>query len=325
MTTPVRIKRLLKDHLDELRECELRTFQWYLVNNEIEGCRPIPPAQLEGATTVQTVDKLVQVYGEEGAVEATLDIFIAMRCFNLESQLRQVHRVRNPPINFALKSLIEAYIARNQVDPSGGHRSDSESHQMTLKEKQEDFENIRQFCESSIQSHNTEESIKKDFQEFRHFLEREEEDRLTVLKKEETEKIRMMQKITEMSRVTYTLCDISSGCTARSTRASRDTNRCSQTCGKPSGPSLEEDEEHHKHAPVDMDLNSASPQPCVSDDVTMPSVTHTRQKNPENPKPASSQPRQDVQNKDDENDDQEQTDHTFKFSALLRHKDMILY
>lgn len=63
------------------------------------------------------------------------------------------------------------------------------------------------YCDPQTQSRHTEKMIKDDFETLCLFLKREEETRIAALRKEETQKIRMMQLITEMSRNTYSLSD----------------------------------------------------------------------------------------------------------------------
>lgn len=89
MAEPPQKKKILKDHLDDLTEVELQTFRWFLAYTEKEGCRPIHRSQLQGATTERTVDMMVQVYGEDGAVETTLDILMRMNQNDLVVRLAQ--------------------------------------------------------------------------------------------------------------------------------------------------------------------------------------------------------------------------------------------
>lgn len=72
---PVRTEKVLKEHLDELTENELRSFQWYVTNHQGD-CKRIPKCELENATREETVDKLKRFYGENGAVEITVDILM---------------------------------------------------------------------------------------------------------------------------------------------------------------------------------------------------------------------------------------------------------
>ncbi|XP_017538120.1 NACHT, LRR and PYD domains-containing protein 3-like isoform X1 [Pygocentrus nattereri] len=66
----VKITELLLLTLQNLLEEDLRLFQWFLVNG-VEGFTHIPRAQLEKASRHDTVDKMVQSYGDKGAVEIT--------------------------------------------------------------------------------------------------------------------------------------------------------------------------------------------------------------------------------------------------------------
>ncbi|XP_047464166.1 E3 ubiquitin-protein ligase TRIM35-like isoform X1 [Mugil cephalus] len=80
------VEKVLKEHLDELSQDELKTFQWHLTVRY----QAIPKSQLENATREQTVDKMVQTYGEEPAVEITVDVFSRINRNDLQVKLTQV-------------------------------------------------------------------------------------------------------------------------------------------------------------------------------------------------------------------------------------------
>ncbi|XP_076866467.1 tripartite motif-containing protein 16-like [Brachyhypopomus gauderio] len=73
--------------LNELESEELELFQWHLKNG-VESFPSIPRAHLEKSTRHDTVDQVVQVYGQHGAVEITLAILKKMNHNQLAKQLR---------------------------------------------------------------------------------------------------------------------------------------------------------------------------------------------------------------------------------------------
>ncbi|XP_041694374.2 uncharacterized protein LOC121532651 [Coregonus clupeaformis] len=79
---------LLLDTLQELGTSDLNTFQWYLIKG-VEGFPSISKGQLGDADTLVTVDKMVQSYGDEGAVKFTLKILRKMGQNKLADELKE--------------------------------------------------------------------------------------------------------------------------------------------------------------------------------------------------------------------------------------------
>ncbi|XP_076869696.1 NLR family CARD domain-containing protein 3-like [Brachyhypopomus gauderio] len=76
--------------LEELKTTDLKTFQWHLTTT-VEDDKRIPKAHLENADRHDTVDKMVQKYGPDGAVEITVDILKKMDQNQLAEDLRTKH------------------------------------------------------------------------------------------------------------------------------------------------------------------------------------------------------------------------------------------
>lgn len=73
------VPELLLATLEELVEKELRTFQWFLYSNVLEGFPHIPKSRVDGVDRLGTVDLLVQTYSYDGAVTVTVDILMRMK------------------------------------------------------------------------------------------------------------------------------------------------------------------------------------------------------------------------------------------------------
>ncbi|XP_076843161.1 NACHT, LRR and PYD domains-containing protein 12-like isoform X3 [Brachyhypopomus gauderio] len=76
--------------LEDLKSKELKNFRWHLTNS-LEGDKRIPIGHLENADEHDTVDKMVQKYGPDGAVEITVDMLKKMNQNQLAEDLRTKH------------------------------------------------------------------------------------------------------------------------------------------------------------------------------------------------------------------------------------------
>uniref|UniRef100_A0A4W4F6T6 B30.2/SPRY domain-containing protein n=1 Tax=Electrophorus electricus TaxID=8005 RepID=A0A4W4F6T6_ELEEL len=96
------IKEQLLFTLNELETEDLTLFQWHL-KNAVEGFPAIPKSKLEKSNRPDTVDKMVQKYGPDGAVEITLIILKKMNHNQLAKTLRTKHTGGKSDISSRMK------------------------------------------------------------------------------------------------------------------------------------------------------------------------------------------------------------------------------
>lgn len=73
------VPELLLATLNELVDEQLKTFQWFLYSNVLDGFPHIPRARIAGVDRLSTVDLLVQTYNYDDAITVTLDILMRMK------------------------------------------------------------------------------------------------------------------------------------------------------------------------------------------------------------------------------------------------------
>uniref|UniRef100_A0A4W5LS84 Pyrin domain-containing protein n=1 Tax=Hucho hucho TaxID=62062 RepID=A0A4W5LS84_9TELE len=87
-TAGTKVNFLLVETLEELGRRDLKRFQWCLIKG-VEGFSSISKGQLEDADRLDTVDRMVESYCGEGAVEITLEILRMMGQNNLADELKE--------------------------------------------------------------------------------------------------------------------------------------------------------------------------------------------------------------------------------------------
>lgn len=83
------VPELLLSTLWELVDERLNEFKWYLYSNVLEDFPHIPKAQIKDVNRTDTVDALVQKYGQDGAVAVTLEILRKMGFNELSEKLQE--------------------------------------------------------------------------------------------------------------------------------------------------------------------------------------------------------------------------------------------
>lgn len=84
------IPSLLLDILLELEKEDLYSFQWHIYNDA--GPSHIPKAKIKHKNWEDTVDILVQTFGNEGAVRVTVDALSAKRFNQLAEELKERYK-----------------------------------------------------------------------------------------------------------------------------------------------------------------------------------------------------------------------------------------
>ncbi|KAL6491524.1 hypothetical protein MHYP_G00018690 [Metynnis hypsauchen] len=77
----------LLDILEDLKKKDLKKFQWYLTTG-VGQFKHIPKSLMQKADTCDTVDKMVESYGLNGAVQITMKILRKMKQNDLAEELR---------------------------------------------------------------------------------------------------------------------------------------------------------------------------------------------------------------------------------------------
>ncbi|KAL7868967.1 hypothetical protein SRHO_G00103510 [Serrasalmus rhombeus] len=109
------IKKILLRTLEQLQKAELQRFQWYLINDDDNAHSCIPRSQMENIDQTGTVDKMLQYYCQNGAVEISLKILKQMQQNQLAENLRQEISLRNSSTDLNKRSSLDINIGRLEL------------------------------------------------------------------------------------------------------------------------------------------------------------------------------------------------------------------
>ncbi|XP_051240842.1 caspase b-like [Dicentrarchus labrax] len=87
----MQVSLLILDTLDELGADEFKRFRWNLTQEVLAGCQPIRKGHLENADRQDTVSKMIDSYGEESAVNVTVEILKRMNHNNAAEKLKRTY------------------------------------------------------------------------------------------------------------------------------------------------------------------------------------------------------------------------------------------
>ncbi|XP_010862617.1 NACHT, LRR and PYD domains-containing protein 3 isoform X2 [Esox lucius] len=86
----VGVPELLLATLEELTGKDLKSFHWYLNQSILDGFPQISKCHLENADRQDTVDKMLNTYGQDGAVNISMEILMKMNQNDLTNKLKEV-------------------------------------------------------------------------------------------------------------------------------------------------------------------------------------------------------------------------------------------
>ncbi|XP_075941440.1 NACHT, LRR and PYD domains-containing protein 3-like [Anarhichas minor] len=93
----MQVPRLILDSLDQLGADDFKRFQWNLTQPVLDGCRPIPKSCLENKDRPDVVSRMIDSYGEESAVNVTVEILKRMNLNNEAEKLQNARPAAQPP------------------------------------------------------------------------------------------------------------------------------------------------------------------------------------------------------------------------------------
>lgn len=85
----MRVPLLILDTLDELGADEFKRFVWNLTQPVLDGCQPFRKGHLENTNRQDTVSKMIESYGEESAVNITVEILKRINHNNAAEKLKK--------------------------------------------------------------------------------------------------------------------------------------------------------------------------------------------------------------------------------------------
>ncbi|XP_030256339.1 uncharacterized protein LOC115571229 isoform X2 [Sparus aurata] len=275
MPTPVQTRKLLKEYLSHLNDKRMEEFHWELWQIETDGSHPIPESKLPRNSTIEaTVDKLVEAFGEDDAVERTVAALRAIKHNELASKLEQAkmdqsreQKADEPEISSATEKPrgVNPDLTKNISCFFAEHMQGVLSCSCDHKDWKSDI--------FWTQSYFKEEQIMNDFKRRRALLHEEEETKRAALREETRQKIRATNWIADTTEDIFMVSEIKANRRFRANKRFTETLQvctvfiisvllavgigwtltifappatCVEARGKPSARSLGEDVEQHK-------------------------------------------------------------------------------
>ncbi|XP_054460070.1 caspase b-like isoform X1 [Anoplopoma fimbria] len=85
------VRMLLLETLQDLINDEFKTFKWHLQDKVLDSCKPIPRSYLENADRTDAVTRMIASYGEEMAVNISVEVLKRMNNNSAAEKLRNIY------------------------------------------------------------------------------------------------------------------------------------------------------------------------------------------------------------------------------------------